>query len=131
MITDPVADLLTHIRNACIAGHPSLTTPGSKLKGLVLKVLEEEGYIDSYEDAEVDGKPALKIFLKYERSGKPVIRELRRVSRPGKRMYVRHDSIPREKNGLGTLIVSTSQGVMADKDARKRGVGGEPLCAVF
>ena len=127
---DPLADLLTRIRNAQMAGHSSIDMPGSKLKVAVAKVLEDEGYIAGFE-AHADGvKPRLRLELKYF-DGKPVIAEIDRVSRPSVRRYSAKDELPTVRGGLGVAIISTSRGVMTDRAARAAGVGGEVLCTVF
>ena len=127
---DPIADMLTRIRNAQMAGKPSVDMPGSKLKLAVAKVLKDEGYIEEFAAAELEGKPRLSIDLKYYQ-GKPVIAEIDRISRPSLRQYVGKDELPSVRNGLGVAIVSTSQGVMTERAARAAGVGGEVLCTVF
>ncbi len=126
---DPLADMLTRIRNAQQVGKPNVTMPSSKLKASVAKVLAEEGYVDSYSVGE-GAKPELTVELKYF-EGKPVIAELDRVSRPGLRSYAGKSAIPTVRGGLGVAIVSTSKGVMTDRAARAAGVGGEVLCTVF
>lgn len=127
---DPLADMLTRIRNAQMAGKTSVDMPGSKLKTAVAKVLEDEGYIAGHE-ARVDGvKPRLRLELKYF-DGKPVIAEIDRVSRPSLRRYAAKDGLPTIRGGLGIAIISTSQGVMTERAARAAGVGGEVLCTVF
>jgi small subunit ribosomal protein S8 len=131
-MTDPIADLLTRVRNASSAGHPTVTIPASRTKERILEVLKREGYIDRVEPLkDEDGKTSLKIYLRYSLQGRPVIKELRRMSRSGKRVYLAKDEIPRSKGGLGIVIVSTSQGMVTDEEARKLGVGGEPICSVF
>ena len=130
-MTDPMADMLTRIRNASMRGKSSCSTPASKLRGWVLDVLADEGYIRGYESSEtVDGHPTLEIALKYY-DGTPVIRELQRVSTPGRRVYLGAKDIPTVRQGLGVSIVSTSRGVMSDASARAANVGGEVLCTVF
>jgi small subunit ribosomal protein S8 len=127
---DPLADMLTRIRNAQMAGKTSVDMPGSKLKAAVAQVLKDEGYIQGFE-ARVDGvKPRLNLELKYFQ-GKPVIAEIDRVSRPSVRRYSGRDDLPSVRGGLGIAIISTSQGVMTDRAARAAGVGGEVLCTVF
>lgn len=126
---DPLSDMLTRIRNAQMVGKTDVTMPSSKLKISVAKVLQEEGYIETY-SAEGDEKPLLSLQLKYY-EGKPVISEIDRVSRPGLRNYSGKDGLPSVRSGLGVAIVSTSQGVMTDRAARAAGVGGEVLCTVF
>ena len=126
---DPLADMLTRIRNAQMAEKSSVSMPAAKLKVAVAKVLQEEGYVAGYEvDGEV--KPTLSIELKYF-EGKPVIEDLKRVSRPGLRQYKSVGQIPKVKGGLGVSIVSTNKGVMTDRVARAAGIGGEVLCTVF
>lgn len=127
---DPLADMLTRIRNAQMAGKTSVEIPASKLKRAVCKVLQEEGYIAGIRDMEREGKSLLLVELKYY-EGKPVIAELDRVSRPGLRRYSGKDKLPTVRGGLGVAIVSTSRGVMTDRAARAAGVGGEVLCTVF
>jgi small subunit ribosomal protein S8 len=128
-MTDPIADMLTRIRNAQQANKSEVTMPSSKVKVSIAKVLEDEGYISSHSVTDLDGKATLSITLKYF-EGKPVISEINRVSRPGLRVYKSADELPRIIGGLGVAIVSTSQGVMADRKARSLGQGGEVLCAV-
>jgi len=126
---DPLADMLTRIRNAQMAEKSSVSMPAAKLKVAVAKVLVEEGYVAGYEVAG-EVKPTLSIELKYF-EGKPVIEDLKRVSRPGLRQYKSVDQIPKVKGGLGVSIVSTNKGVMTDRAARAAGIGGEVLCTVF
>lgn len=128
-MTDPIADLLTRIRNAHHAEKISLTLPGSKIKSAIAKVLLDEGYIESFEAAEAEGKPSLTIKLKYF-EGEPVIEQLQRVSKPGLRVYKSAEELPKINGGLGIAIVSTSKGIMTDRAARSAGVGGEVLCSV-
>lgn len=129
-ITDPIADMLTRIRNANNAKHESVNVPASKLKLAIAKILFEEGYIKSYQFVEDGNQGVIKITLKYLGKEK-VITGLRRVSKPGLRMYVGADELPKVLRGLGIAIVSTSKGVMTDKEARKNAVGGEVLCYVW
>ncbi len=132
MVTDKVADLLTRIRNAQRAGHPTVQIPASGLKDRIVKVLNEEGYVGAYRRVEDEGgKPAIEIDLKYTENGEPAIRELRRISSPGRRMYIAHDDVKKYRGGLGTYVFSTSQGVVSDSEARRLGVGGELICSVF
>ena len=128
-MTDPIADMLTRIRNAGQARRYSVSMPSSKVKAGIARVLEEEGYIKSYQVEQEGNKPRLTIELKYYR-GKPVIETIQRVSRPGLRTYRGTKSLPRVRAGLGTAVVSTSQGVMSDQVARANGHGGEVLCIV-
>lgn len=129
-MSDPIADLLTRIRNAQMAGLPSVTCPSSKIKQAILEVLKQEGYITGYSVNDDLVKPELSIELKYF-NGKPVIEELHRGSRPGLRLYSGKDDLPEVKAGLGICVVTTNKGVMTDKAAKKAGVGGEVLCTVF
>lgn len=129
MMTDPIADLLTRIRNAHHAEKISLTMPGSKIKTAIAKVLQNEGYIENFEAMLVDGKPSLTIKLKYY-EGTPVIERLQRVSKPGLRVYKSAEELPKVNGGLGIAIISTSKGIMTDRAARSAGVGGEVLCSV-
>lgn len=128
-MSDPIADMLTRIRNAQSASKASVSMPASKLKSSIAKVLKDEGYIDDFAVHDRDGKPVLDIGLKYY-AGRPVIEKIERVSRPGLRIYRGNGDIPQVMNGLGVAIVSTSQGVMTDRRARATGVGGEVLCVV-
>ncbi len=130
-MNDPIGDMLTRIRNAHLRGKSTVKTPASKLRGWVLDVLANEGYIRGYEGATSDaGHPELEISLKYF-DGEPVIKELKRVSKPGRRVYSASSDIPTVRQGLGISIVSTPQGVMSDVQARAANVGGEVLCTVF
>lgn len=128
-MTDPIADLLTRIRNAHHAEKIAMSLPGSKIKTAIAKVLLEEGYIEGFEDTVEAGKPTLTITLKYF-EGEPVIERLQRVSKPGLRVYKSADELPKVNGGLGIAIVSTSKGIMTDRAARTAGVGGEVLCSV-
>jgi len=130
-VNDPLGDMLTRIRNAQMRSKPTVRTPASKLRGWVLDVLVSEGYIRGYEGVtDSDGRPEFAIELKYY-DGQPVIRELRRISTPGRRVYASVKEMPHVRNGLGVSIVSTSKGVMSDSRARTENVGGEVLCTVF
>lgn len=129
MMTDPIADLLTRIRNAHHAEKLSLTMPGSKIKHAIAKVLQDEGYIEGFNLDELDGKPAITIQLKYY-EGSPVIENIKRISKPGLRVYKSAEELPSVNGGLGIAIVSTSKGIMTDRAARSAGVGGEILCSV-
>jgi small subunit ribosomal protein S8 len=128
-MSDPIADMLTRIRNAQATEKPSVFVPASKVKRAIAQVLKDEGYIEDYAVRDQDGKAFIEIGLKYY-AGKPVIEKLERVSRPGLRIYKGRDDIPRVMNGLGVAIVSTSKGVMTDRRARETGIGGEVLCVV-
>ena len=126
---DPIADMLTRVRNGQAAAKKNVTMPGSKAKLDVARVLKDEGYIADYAASTVDGKPSLTIELKYH-EGKPVIESIKRVSRPGLRMYRAKDKVPRIMGGMGIVILSTSRGVMSDRAARAQHIGGEVICAV-
>lgn len=127
---DPIADMLTRIRNAQMATMESVSMPASKVKKAIADVLLSEGYVSSVDNGELEGKPVLVIGLKYY-EGKSVIEEIKRASRPGLRYYSGQGDLPNVKGGLGVAIISTSQGVMTDRAARAAGVGGEVLCTVF
>jgi len=130
-MNDPIGDMLTRIRNAQMRGKSTVSTPASKLRAWVLDVLADEGYIRGYESGtDANGHPTIEISLKYY-EGEPVIRELQRVSKPGRRVYMSVNDIPQVRQGLGVSIVSTSKGVMSDAAARGANVGGEVLCTVF
>ncbi|HIS54837.1 TPA: 30S ribosomal protein S8 [Candidatus Galligastranaerophilus gallistercoris] len=129
-ITDPIADLLTRIRNANMVNHAEVEIPASKLKIELVKILKEEGYIQNYEIKEKDGFKVIVVELKYI-SNKPVIRGLQRVSTPGLRSYSKAKNLPRVFGGMGVAIISTSKGLMTDKLARKENIGGEVLCYVW
>ena len=128
-LSDPLGDMLTRIRNAQLRGRPNVSTPASKLRARVLDVLQDEGYIRGYTEVEKDGKREIEIELKYY-DGAPVISEVRRVSKPGRRVYSGSKDIPLVRNGLGISILSTPKGVMSDNVARRENVGGEILCRV-
>jgi len=130
-MNDPIGDMLTRIRNAQMRGKSTVSTPASKLRAWVLDVLADEGYIRGYErGTDINGHPTIEVSLKYY-EGEPVIRELQRVSKPGRRVYMSVNDIPQVRQGLGVSIVSTSKGVMSDAAARGANVGGEVLCTVF
>lgn len=128
-MSDPIADMLTRIRNGQLAGHAKVSMPSSKLKASLAKLLADEGYVSSFDVKDSDGKSILSVDLKYYQ-GKPVIELLKRVSRPGLRVYKNKDELPKVIGGLGVAVVSTSKGIMSDRDARKQGVGGEIICYV-
>ncbi len=130
MHTDPIADLLTRVRNAQGVRHEQVIVPSSKLKVAIAKVLREEGYIQGYDVTRDRPQPMLRIWLKYGDKGQPVISSLQRVSKPGCRVYAGRDDLPRVQSGMGIAIVSTSKGVMTGKRARRLGIGGEVLCYV-
>ncbi len=128
-MSDPIADLLTRIRNAQMVAKPTVSVPASKVKVAIAQVLKDEGYIDGFQVKTEAGKSELEISLKYY-AGRPVIERIERVSRPGLRVYKGRDAIPQVMNGLGVAIVTTPKGVMTDRKARATGVGGEVLCYV-
>jgi small subunit ribosomal protein S8 len=130
-LTDPVADFLTRIRNAQRARHQKLDVPTSKLKTEVARILKEEGYIANYKPAEEDGQKLLRVYLKYGPNNEAVIRDLKRISRPGCRVYIGKDEIKRVQGGLGISIMTTPKGVMTGRQARREGVGGEILAEVW
>ena len=131
--TDPIADMITRIRNAQLRALNSVSIPNSKFRARILDVLKGEGFISDYEllsDKKNKNKGSLIVGLKYS-NGFPVIKEIRRISKPGRRIYTKADSIPKVQNGLGISIVSTSKGIMSDNDARSKNIGGEIICRVF
>lgn len=128
-MSDPIADMLTRIRNGQMTEKSSVRMPASKLKKAIAQVLKDEGYIDGFLVRDNAGLPEMEVALKYY-AGRPVIEKIERISRPGLRIYKGRDELPRVMNGLGVAIVSTSQGVMTDRKARSLGVGGEVLCVV-
>ena len=129
--SDPIADMLTRIRNACRAGLPVAEMGHSRLKAEIARILKKEGYIADVVEGDDDGKKLLRVVLKYDYNEKPIIQQLRRVSKPGLRHYVAAADIPRVRGGMGTTVLSTSRGVMSDRDARAAHVGGEVLCQVW
>ena len=129
-MSDPIADFLTRIRNAQMAKMPVVNCPSSKIKVAISKVLEQEGYIDGYTVNEEDGKPVINLNLKYFQD-QPVIEEIKRVSRPGLRNYKGKQNLPKNRSGLGVVILTTNQGLMTEKQAEAAGIGGEILCTVF
>jgi small subunit ribosomal protein S8 len=129
--TDSISDLLTRLRNGMRAGHDRVDVPASTLKEAVLKVLEEEGYIGSFRRVQEEGRPVLRVGLKYDGEGEPIVTGLERVSRPGRRVYAKAGAIPSVLGGLGVSIVSTSKGIVADRTARQSRLGGEVLCNVW
>ena len=130
-MTDPMADLLTRIRNAGMAGHAKLDVPSSNLKVAVANVLQEQGYLKNFKVISDSKQGILRIFLKYDENQKPVIHEIKRISKPGCRVYVTKEDIPKVKNGLGVAVLSTSKGVMDDVSARRENIGGEVICTVW
>jgi small subunit ribosomal protein S8 len=130
-MTDPIADMLTRIRNAAQARHPKVDMPASRLKVEIARILKEEGYISHFKMADEGARSFLTVFLKYGPKGEKVINNIERVSRPGCRVYVAKNEIPRVLGGLGINIVTTSHGVMTGRQARKEGFGGELLCNIY
>ncbi len=131
MHTDPIADMLTRIRNGIGVRHSQVTVPSSKTKVAIAKLLREEGYIQGYDLTKDRPQPILRIWPKYAEDGEPVISGLKRVSKPGCRVYAGRRDLPRVLSGIGIAILSTSQGIMTDKQARRLGIGGEVLCHVW
>ncbi|MDH3345614.1 MAG: 30S ribosomal protein S8 [Kiritimatiellaceae bacterium] len=131
ILSDPISDMLTRIRNANMAAHETVQIPHSKMKSELARILKEEGYIKDYTTEKIDGKATLVLFLKYMEDQKPVIQGLRRVSRPSRRHYVGASDVPRVLGGIGTAILSTSSGILTDMNARKSHVGGEVLCYIW
>ena len=130
-MTDPIADMLTRIRNAATAAHDDVTIPASKIKENIARILVEEGYVASYELVNDNSHPAIRLQLRYDEEREPAIAGIQRVSRPGRRVYRTAADLPRVLGGLGVAIISTSQGVMTDKQARREHVGGEVLAYVW
>ena len=130
-LTDPVADFLTRIRNAHKARHQKLDVPASRLKAEIARILKEEGYISNVKPVEEEGRQVLRVYLKYGVNNEAAIRDLKRVSKPGCRVYVGKDEIRRVQGGLGICIITTPKGVMTGRQARREGVGGEMLCEVW
>jgi small subunit ribosomal protein S8 len=131
MTADPIADMLTRVRNALIARHPKVDVPASRLKNELARILKEEGYIVNYKLTEEGSKKYIRLYLKYTPANQPVISKIERVSRPGYRVYVGSKEIPRILGGLGINILTTPKGVMTGLTARKEGVGGEILCQIW
>ena len=131
MNTDPIADMLTRIRNANMVSHPEVEIPSSKLKVSLAKLLKDEGYITNYSERTVGKFKVLTVELKYDEAGKPIITNLQRISRPGLRSYCKAKNLPQVLGGMGIAVISTSKGLMTDRRARKENVGGEVLCYVY
>lgn len=131
VMTDPIADFLTRIRNANMVRHESFESPSSKIKENIAAILKEEGYIKDYEIIEDDKQNVIRVFMKYTSDNQRVITNLKRISKPGLRVYVKNTEVPKVLNGLGIAILSTSKGIMADKEARQQQVGGEVLAYVW
>jgi len=130
-VTDPIADMLTRLRNALSARHPKVDIPASNLKVELARILKEEGYINTYRVADEDGKRVIKLYLKYQSDSSPVISRIERVSKPGRRVYTGSKEVPAVIGGMGINVLTTPKGVMTGKKARKEGVGGEILCNVW
>jgi len=130
-MTDPIADMLTRIRNALMVRHPQVVVPSSKMKLAIVRILKEEGYIQDYRVTKDRPQPMIVITLKYDENGQPVISGLKRVSKPGRRIYVGRKEIPWVLSGMGIAILSTPKGVITDKQARRLKVGGEVVCYVW
>ena len=130
-VNDPIADFLTRIRNAGMARHETVVMPHSKVKAEMARILTEQGYVESYSEREEGAKKKLVVELKYDPDGRRAIRGLRRMSRPGRRVYRKQANIPRVLDGLGVAILSTSRGILTDHEARRAGLGGEVLCFVY
>ena len=130
-MTDPIADMLTRIRNALMASYNAVDVPGSRMKINIAKVLKSEGFIKNFKLIDDKKQGVIKIYFKYDEKGEPIIDGLKRISKPGCRIYVKGDKIPKVLNGFGINILSTSKGIITDKQAREMGVGGEVICSVW
>ncbi len=131
MMTDPIADMLTRVRNANLAGHQKVEVPSSRMKDAIAEILKAEGYIKNFERISNNEQGLLKLYLKYGRDSQRAITGIKRISKPGLRVYAKKDELPRVLGGLGIAIISTSQGLMTDKEAGKAGLGGEVICYVW
>jgi small subunit ribosomal protein S8 len=131
MMTDPIADMLTRIRNAGMARHAQTSCPSSRQKVAIATVLQRAGFLESVKVEEKDGHASLVLGLRYDDAGRPLIDGIQRVSKPGRRVYVAKDELPRVRNGLGVAVISTSRGVLSDGEARAQSVGGELICEVW
>lgn len=131
MMTDPISDMLTRIRNAVHAGHSQVSVPASRLKTQIAEILKKEGFITDYQVVPTEPRPVLTLTLRYGREGDPAIHHIERVSKPGRRVYAGVEALRPVKRGLGTAIVSTSQGLLSDRECRMRRIGGEVLCIVW
>ncbi len=130
-MTDPIADMLTRIRNANLVGHDKVEIPASNIKRAIAEILKREGFIRDAEFISDDKQGMIRLFLKYGKNQERVITGLKRISKPGLRVYAKHDGLPRVLGGLGTAVISTSRGIMTDKEARKEQIGGEVLCYIW
>lgn len=131
VMTDPIADMLTRVRNASTAGHQSVDIPASKVKAAIAAILKNEGFIKGFERISDGKQGVLRLHLRYGEGKTRVVRGLRRISRPGLRVYARKDQVPKVLGGLGVAVVSTSHGIVTDKEARRQGLGGEVLCYIW
>ncbi len=131
MVTDPIADLLVRIQNAARRRHETVSVPASRLKREILKILQAEGFIHGFEEETVDGHRSLRVQLRYIGEDQPMITGTKRISKPGRRVYVGKQGIPKVRNGIGISILSTSKGLMTDQQSRRAGLGGEVLCSVW
>lgn len=131
MMTDPISDMLTRIRNAQAARHSEVVMPFSKLKQSVANILRQERYLKNVGESQVGGRKSLVLTLQYQENGAPAIKNIRRISRPGRRVYRKKDDLPRVLSGYGVALISTPAGLMTNKEARHRGLGGEIICEVF
>ena len=131
MMTDPIADMLARIRNAGMAKHPELVIPASNTKLAIARVLVETGFLEEVRVEAREGRATLVVRMRYDDQGQPLLDGLKRVSRPGRRVYVGHEEIPRVRNGLGVAVISTSKGILSDRAAREASIGGEVLCEVW
>ncbi|NAZ30657.1 MAG: 30S ribosomal protein S8 [Caldimicrobium sp.] len=131
MMTDPISDMLMRIKNALMARHKTVVVPGSKLKLEIARILKDEGYIEDYRVVEEKPQIKIEIVLKYDEKKRPVIAGIKRVSKPGRRIYRGYKELPRVLDGMGIAIISTSQGIMTDHEARKRRLGGEVICEIW
>jgi len=131
MMTDPIADMLARIRNAGMAKHPELVLPASNTKLAIARVLVESGFLEDVRVEAREGRATLVVRMRYDDEGQPLVDGLKRVSRPGRRVYVGHEELPRVRNGLGVAVISTSKGILSDRAAREASIGGEVLCEVW
>ncbi|UCG68887.1 MAG: 30S ribosomal protein S8 [Thermoplasmata archaeon] len=130
-LTDPIADMLTRIRNACMVKFESVDVPSSRMKKEISRILKEEGYIKGSKIIDDQKQGVIRIYLRYDNTNRPVITNLKRISKPGRRVYVKKDKVPRVSGGMGIAILSTSKGIMTDKNTRQANLGGEVLCYVW
>ena len=131
MVTDPISDLLVRLRNGSQRRHDTVPVPASKLKRAILEILKQEGYVEAVEDGVLDGHPILNVHMRYVGEGEPMITGLKRISKPGRRVYVGSQDIAKVRNGIGMSILSTSKGIMTDQESRRNKLGGEILCSVW